>query len=90
LSPDPRVACEKIRQQLDLLAEEDSLTKRLEGLKNFHQSDLFQLYLKMGQDSLGQKKSIEEIISEWQATGRPVLKKDEFEAIMELNNRLRY
>jgi len=89
LAGDPKQATQKIEQKLDLL-EEDSLTKRLDGIKNFKASQLYKLYLKIGQQSLRQKRPIEDVIKMMESNGQPTLKKEEFEAVMELNDRLRY
>jgi len=47
-------------------------------------------YLAMGQESIGSGKNIDDIIKERQEQGLNYLSKEEFEAVMDLNNNLRF
>lgn len=89
IAKDAKTAARKILEKINLL-EEDSLSERLEGVKNFRASELFKLYLEIGEQSLLQKMNEEEVIKQRSAAGQATLQPEEFEAIMELNNKLRY
>lgn len=89
LDPDPKQAIEKIIQKIDLL-EEESFNKRTQAIKAWKESNLNRLYLDLGDKSLEEGKPISEIITEQQNLGIDTLNNDELEAIIELNQRLRY
>lgn len=89
LDPDPKQAIEKIIQKIDLL-EEESFNKRTQAIKAWKESNLNRLYLDLGDKSLEEGKSISDIILEQQNLGIDTLNNDELEAIIELNQRLRY
>ena len=89
LSANPQVAAQKIKEQIDLL-EEESFAKRLAGIKAWRQSDLYRLYLNIGQEGLGGGRLIKDIIGQRQTAGQPALTEAEFEAVMDLNKSLRF
>ena len=79
----------KIEKKIEFLADE-SYKKRVEGIAAWRKSPINMLYLEMGQESISGGKKIEEIISNRKKSNQPVLSKEEFEAVMGLNKKLRY
>ena len=88
-SSDPGVCTQKIEEKIKLL-EEDSLIKKAEGIKAWKQAEIYQLYLGIGNDSMAQGKSVKEIIQSRTMEGRPYLTEEEFNAVADLNRRLRF
>jgi len=84
------VACvRKVYEKIQLLSKE-SYTKRAEGIKAWHESETYRLYLAMGQESLLTGKTIRDIIVERQRQGQPALTEQEFSLTADLNRKLRY
>jgi len=88
LSRDPHEATLKIRDKIDLLADQ-SFEVKSAGIKAWQDSETNRLYLAMLRSSL-EGKPIMDVIVEKEAKGEPVLSKAEFDAIMELNRKLRF
>ena len=82
-------AVAKILEKINLLAE-DSLVKKAEGIKAWKESEINKLYLNIGEESINNGKSIEEMINERQEEGRKTLTQEEFNAVVELNQNLRF
>ncbi len=72
------------------LLQEISLLKRAEGINAWQSSFLHKLYLEIGQQALEQKKSVHQTIQERENEGKPFLRIEDFEAINELNQKLRF
>ena len=89
LDPDPKAAVKKIKEKIILL-EKELYQKRAEGIAAWHKSEVSRFYRLLGQASMAEGRSIEEIISERQQAGKPTLTIEEFNAIMEVNRELRY
>ena len=89
LSPNPQEAAQKIKQKIENLASE-SFAKRMAGIKAWQASQLYRLYLIIGQQSIQRNKLVREIIDERQQRGEPILTLAEFESIMDLNKSLRF
>ena len=89
LDLDPQKAAENIYNKMILL-EKDSFTKKMAGIVGWRQSQIFKNYVEIGNESMEGKKSVEEIIAERQAAGKPTLSIEEFEAVMDLNQKLRF
>jgi hypothetical protein len=89
LSKSPKEAVAKIGNMFKLL-EEEGFNKKMAGIKAWRQNTVNQLYLSIGQESLIEKKDIQKIIENRKANQKDYLSKDEFDAIMELNKKLRY
>jgi hypothetical protein len=89
LSPDPVSAARRLKDQIELLAEE-SITKQAEGIEAFKQSPLNRLYLELGNASIASGKSVTAVIDERTAAGQPTLSDSEFNAISDLNKQLRF
>lgn len=89
ISPEANRAASKIMEMVDLL-ENDSFAERLAGIKAWRDSDLYRLYLSIGRESMLKGKLVKEVIEEKKKRGEPTLTEAEFEAIMDLNNKLRF
>jgi hypothetical protein len=84
LSKDPKEAALKIMGKLDLL-EDESLSKKAEGISALKSSPLYKLYAEIMNLAIKQGKSIEQIINE-----NKKISLQEFKAIAELNQNLKY
>lgn len=89
LSPNPREAALKVKKKISFL-EEESFTKRFEGIKAWRQSPVNKLYLEIGQESIINKSPVDAIIRERRLSRKPALTTDEFMAVMDLNKDLRF
>ena len=89
LSQNPEEATEKLKEKLGFL-EEENYKQRVSGIKAWRQSPVNRMYLKIGQESITNNKSIEEVIGSRQSQGQDYLTSQEFEAIMSLNKDLRF
>lgn len=78
-----------IKTKIDAL-EEESFTKKVEGIKAWRQSPLYNLYVQVGRASMEQGKSVSQIITAKQQTEKETLTVLEFEKITDLNKELRY
>lgn len=85
----PKEVAKKIQDKINLLAEE-SLVKKSEGIKAWKGSEVNQLYLDIGVESINQGKSVNEIISQRKQQNKPTLSEEEFNAVVELNQKLRF
>lgn len=89
LDPNPVQAAGKIRALFNAL-EKESFASRAAGMTAWRSSELYGLYTAMGSESLASKLSIEVVGAQRQAQGQPALTVAEFEAIMDLNQQLRF
>ncbi|MFH0892658.1 MAG: hypothetical protein V1867_07865 [Candidatus Falkowbacteria bacterium] len=89
LSDDPAVAAASIKGKIKLL-EDDNYSQRLLGIKAWRESPLYKLYLAIGQESIGEHKSIETVIVDRLKANAEYLTQEEFNAIMDLNKDLRF
>jgi len=85
----PQEVISKIKEKIDLLAD-DSLIKKAEGIKAWKESEINNLYLEIGEESINEGNSIEETIKERQKEDRKTLTEEEFNAVVELNQKLRF
>lgn len=79
----------KLRDKISLL-EKEQYAKKLEGIKAWRQSPLNQLYVSMTQSALSQRMSIDQVITQKTQANEDCLNQSEFEAIMMLNQDLRF
>lgn len=79
----------RIKDKIDAL-EEESFNKKVEGIKAWRQSPLYNLYLDIGRQSMEQGKSISQVIMERQQLDSETLSMQEFEKISDLNQELRF
>lgn len=82
---------ESIKKLLDKfsLLEEESFTKRQEGVSAWHNSPVYKLYLEMGNESIETSRTIKEIINSREKEGKPCLTEEEFYAVVDFNKKLR-
>lgn len=80
---------EKMVGKINLL-EQDSFTKKAEGIKAWRQSETYQLYLNLGLESMTSGKEVQKIIEEYKTSGQKTLNFDEFSTISDLNKLLRF
>jgi len=85
----PEEAAQKIEDKINLLSEE-SLVKKSEGIKAWKDSEINNLYLDIGAESIDQGKPVTEIILQKQQKGLPALTEEEFNSVVELNQKLRF
>ncbi|MEK7614950.1 MAG: hypothetical protein AAB431_01040 [Patescibacteria group bacterium] len=86
LSSEPAQAAQRIHDMIDLL-EEQGYAKRVAGIHAFRTSQLEQLYLSITQDALLSGKGVDEILDSSAAQG---MKKSEYDALMKLNEVIRF
>jgi len=89
IAPQAVVAAGKIIEKIELLADE-SLLKRSEGVSAWKSSPLYQLYIKIGKESMERGATISQVIDEMQKKGSVALTNEEFEVIADLNQKLAY
>lgn len=82
-------AVQKIQDKINLLAEE-SLTQKAEAVKAWKESEINKMYLGLGEESINEGKSVEQVIKNRQQQGKPTLTNEEFNAVVELNQKLRF
>ncbi len=89
LGEDGSQRTDKIKEKLDSLGKK-YFAEKLDGIKAWRQSPVNRLYLEIGRDSIVYNKSVDDIIKEKGQQNKDCLSKSEFEAIMELNDKLRF
>jgi len=89
LDIDPTDAAIKIKEKIKLL-ELEQYSKRLEAIKAWRMSPVYQLYLGIGEAAISQNASVESIIEYRKKNNEEYLNANEFEAIMSLNKELRF
>ena len=83
-------ATARIEEKINLLAEE-SLFKKAEAIKAWKESEVNRLYLEIGRESIEKNNvSIAQVIEERKKQGKLSLSLEEFEAVAELNQKLRF
>ncbi|HTX86651.1 MAG TPA: hypothetical protein VMC41_01120 [Candidatus Nanoarchaeia archaeon] len=89
LDPSPAARVGKLEEKIALL-EKEGIDKKIEGIRAWRLNPVSKTYLAMGQESIGSGKSIDDIIKERKDQGLNYLSREEFEAVMDLNNNLRF
>ncbi len=89
LGETPHSSIAKVKEKVKLL-EKDCYAKMLEGIDAWHQSEVNRFYRLLGQESMRQERSIDDIINERLMANKPTLSIEEFNSVMELNKDLRY
>lgn len=87
ISQDPKSACQKIADKINALAKE-SLSKRAEAINAWKENPAYALYLEIGQLNIGQDMA--KFVEERKVAGKEYLTADEFDALLELNEKLRF
>lgn len=88
LSKDPKEACLKIKDKIDLLKEQ-SYTRRSEGIAAWTASEVTRTYLELMRESLN-GTPLTSAIAAREAAKKPSLTADEFRAVADLSRQLRY
>lgn len=89
LDSSPVEALNKVRAKIDLIGE-TSVSRRVEAVRSWQASPVYQLYLKLGRASIEQEKSIVEIVASLQTQGEQTLSEAEFNAIIDFNQKIRF
>ena len=89
LSTDPIEAAQKIVDKIRSL-EKESYLKRATAIQNWRKSEVYNLYLDLGKESMEKNLSIDRIIEQKILSKEKVLTKKEFSAITDLNKKLRF
>lgn len=87
LSQMPKEAIEKVQEKVEILGEE-SYAERSKAIKAWRESEVYQLYLDLGNESMNKGKSVKEIIDARAVEGRVYLTEEEFHAVGDLNKSL--
>ncbi len=87
LGSSPETMASKIQNKIKLL-EQESFTRRQQGISAWRHSPLYQLYINIGQAALASNKSVTDVLQEKSASA-DALTAEEFDAILELNRQLR-
>ncbi len=88
LSKDPKEACLKIKDKIDLLGEQ-SYTRKSEGIAAWGASEVVQTYLDLMRESLNGTPLKDAVLAR-EAQKKPILTQEEFQAVAELSRQLRY
>ena len=72
------------------LLEKDSVTKKAQGIEAWRNSEVYRLYLDLGEESLKLAKNISAIIQDRLNNNQDTLSAEEFAAISDLNKNLRF
>jgi hypothetical protein len=89
LGNSPSAQTDKLLTKINLL-EKDSVTKKAQGIEAWRHSQVYGLYLGLGEESLSQGKDVAAIIGQHQAENKPTLTLEEFSVVSDLNKRLRF
>ncbi|MBI4093039.1 MAG: hypothetical protein HY420_03905 [Candidatus Kerfeldbacteria bacterium] len=68
----------------------ESFSKKAEGIRAWRESEVYRLYLNIGQESLLANKAIRQIVGDRQTAGKPTLSEEEFMLVADLNKKLRF
>ncbi|MFH1187805.1 MAG: hypothetical protein V1688_02990 [bacterium] len=80
---------DKIKEKIEISGKE-SFNKKIAAINGWKKSQPNQLYIELGRQSLSQKIPVENLISQYYLENKPVLTKQEFDVISQLNKELRY
>ena len=80
---------DKVLAKINIL-EKDSFTKKAQGIEAWRKSQVYKIYLELGQESMVQGKEVAALIEDYKAKDKSVLTAEEFSAISDLNKQLRF
>ena len=80
---------DKILDKINVL-EKDSFTKKAQGIEAWRNSQVYKIYLELGQESMIQGKEVANLIEDYKSKDKSVLTIEEFTAISDLNKKLRF
>ena len=89
LGANPNEAGLAIMEKIEQL-EQESFSQRIAAIRAWQDSPVYRLYLELGGASMEEKKPVATVIAERQAARTPTLTEPEFEAISDLNQKLRH
>ncbi|MBT4121830.1 hypothetical protein HOE31_02675, partial [bacterium] len=89
LGADPERQAQKISDKINLLTNE-SLIKKAKGLNAWRRSPLYKMYLAIGQASMEHNMSVADVIKQYVDQGKEIMTSFEFDAISDLNTKLRF
>lgn len=82
-------ALERVRAKIDLLGEA-SIGRRLEAVRAWQASPVYQTYLRLGRESIERGSQIADTATALSAEGQEALTEAEFNAIADFNTKLRF
>jgi len=88
LGQDARERADKIKEKIANL-EKKYFYRKVKGIQAWRQSPVNKLYLKIGRESIVYSQSVDDIIKKRKKEKKEYLSREEFDAIMDLNNQLR-
>ncbi len=89
LSKDPRQASKRIFQKIKLL-EQESQTKKANGIQAWKESEVAKLYAEIGSESFGKGLPLDTVIASRRQAGKETFTEEELDALLELNEMLRF
>jgi hypothetical protein len=89
LSKDPTQAARKVRDKVELAAQE-GYDRRIAAVRAWRESPLCQLYVSLSREALIAGKGIAQVLDEKRAAGEDVPSNEELKAVVELNGELRF
>lgn len=88
LAPTPRQAIEKIKDKIELL-EDESYTKKIEGIRAWKESEPSRVYFEILNKSLTEMMPVVDILKERADKNLKTFSQEEFSALIELSKELR-
>lgn len=79
----------KILDKINLL-EQDSYTKKAQGVAGWRNSPIYKQYLDLGAESMVSGQEISALMEQYKSQGKETLDLEEFSAISDLNQKLRF
>ncbi|MFH0779901.1 MAG: hypothetical protein V1928_03535 [Parcubacteria group bacterium] len=87
LGKNPKEIIDEVLEKVELLSEQ-SFAKRLQGVKAWKGSPIFQMYLSMNMEGILQGKSISDVIKARQIENKETLTLGEYETINEISRKI--
>ena len=89
LAYDPKERIDKIISKVNLLGE-DSFNNKILGIRSWRESEVFDLYIKVGEEGIFSNKDIGTVITEREKNNVKTLTKLEFEVVANINTQLSF
>ena len=89
LAKDTTSCTERVKDQVDLVGDQ-GFEKRVEAIRAWQASPMYQMYLSIGSTAMEEGKPLEAIRAEMEKAGGLVLTKEELAAMLKLNSELRF
>lgn len=84
LDDKPKDRIKKVVDKVELLSDE-SFTNKLLGIRAWRNSEVFKIYINIGEEGLYNNKTIDDILEERQKANLPTLTKEEFSVVTRIN-----